>query len=36
MRLLAAGPDRTLSAVAYGYAALATVVPVILLALAWT
>ncbi len=36
MKLLAAGPDRTLSAVIYGYAALATVVPVVLLALAWT
>lgn len=36
MQLLAAGPHRTLAAVAYVYAVLACLVPVVLLAAAWT
>jgi Zn-dependent protease with chaperone function len=36
MQLLALGPHRTLAAVAYAYAALACLVPALLLAAAWT
>jgi Zn-dependent protease with chaperone function len=36
LKLLADGPHRAVSAVAYGYAAMATLVPIVLLAAAWT
>jgi Zn-dependent protease with chaperone function len=36
LKLLADGPHRALSAVAYGYAAVAALVPIVLLAAAWT
>ena len=36
LKLLADGPHRAVSAVAYGYAAMATLVPLVLLAVAWT